>query len=302
MNCRRPPQLAVINDREELVMHSIVLPQINLSLSGRRREFDADCIVPGYLWLGSARAAENKEALERNGITRRLSLTGTDIFGEEEPLSPCSPSSTRFDLSQLSTDELAVTAEKAVELVYQGRGREPLLIHCSAGVSHAPSLCVNLLERLGLCSSHANSYIRAFRPHSRPEDGMWAPKQPRAAFSPELPVTCDMGAQECVRDLVDRVANGAREGAPCCVLCGNRADCCVAAPSQQAPELPEPLPQPESSLLERSPSPSAQVPKNRPLLRVNVPDVWSQPNWVTPVTRVSEGDRLSEVDFDSPLP
>eukprot|EP00295_Goniomonas_pacifica_P043570 CAMPEP_0175911418 /NCGR_PEP_ID=MMETSP0108-20121206/8183_1 /TAXON_ID=195067 ORGANISM="Goniomonas pacifica, Strain CCMP1869" /NCGR_SAMPLE_ID=MMETSP0108 /ASSEMBLY_ACC=CAM_ASM_000204 /LENGTH=295 /DNA_ID=CAMNT_0017233663 /DNA_START=15 /DNA_END=902 /DNA_ORIENTATION=- len=269
-------QLEMPGGDEDSKMEFLPLQGYVGGFRSRRRTFDADCIIPGYLWLGSVKAANDVAALEEHGIKRVLTLCEADLFGEVTKGENLAYHS--INLHDVASQEIRDAAHAASELVCQGDGNAPLLIHCVAGISRSPSLCIAfLLEKLGICLCHAYGWVANRRPGIRPNEGF------REQFNDMVKsqnTTCsDLGiptewlAETMLEDLTKRACSG--EVFDSCAFCDHLSNSPAVTPCSSHALC---------QVLHAPGGPPTHPPKNRPNLRVAVPKDFSEPSFVTPVT------------------
>ncbi|XP_053329557.1 dual specificity protein phosphatase 18 isoform X2 [Spea bombifrons] len=122
------------------------------------------------LYLSNAVAAINRVLLTRYRITCIISVSleytshvYTDLEYLHFPIAD-TPDSYLFKHFEAITDKI-----KNVEL---NGGRT--LIHCVAGISRSPALCLGyLMKHKGLTLLAAHSYLKSLRPIIRPNNGFW---------------------------------------------------------------------------------------------------------------------------------
>ncbi|XP_023152263.1 dual specificity protein phosphatase 18 [Amphiprion ocellaris] len=129
------------------------------------------CRVTDHLYLSNQRAANDASQLTDNNITCIINVTetrtsssappGLDYIHIPVPDSPLSPLRDHFDEV---ADKIHTTAESS--------GRT--LVHCNAGVSRSPALCMAyLVKHRGLTLLEAHRWVKTCRPVARPNNGFW---------------------------------------------------------------------------------------------------------------------------------
>jgi len=185
--------------------------------TARPSSWDADCIIPGYLWVGSLRAAHDLQGLRTSGVRRVLSLCTPEMFGRKQ-LDGVEYSD--FDLRDDPDQDLTSAFKAMNDLVCLGRGTNALLVHCMAGQSRSATLAIGfLVTKLGLCLEHASSWVCQRRPVAMPNFGFWTQLSTlaREDTTMRLDALCPDNGADTLRGLADMAALGGHPG--CCAFC-----------------------------------------------------------------------------------
>ncbi|KAM7017561.1 dual specificity protein phosphatase 18 [Tautogolabrus adspersus] len=129
------------------------------------------CRVTDHLYLSNGRAANDSSQVIRYNITCIVTATETRSSCSPSPGvefihipvsdSPGSPLMEHFDEV---ADKIQQTAECG--------GRT--LVHCNAGVSRSPALCMAyLMKHRGVTLLEAHRWVKTCRPMVRPNNGFW---------------------------------------------------------------------------------------------------------------------------------
>ena len=102
-----------------------------------------DEIIPGFLWLGDAEDAQNKELLQKHGITWILNCAGGDI----NVVYPINFKVHKFEADDDSKYNLIEQhINECVEFIDKCKNKgDRILIHCMAGMNRSATITVGYL-------------------------------------------------------------------------------------------------------------------------------------------------------------
>ena len=122
--------------------------------------WDAGCVIPNRMFVGSLRAAQDAEALERFNVTHVLTAAGRLKVRVPEGVAHMS-----LELADHPADNILPHLEKSLDFIDQS---ECVLVHCASGVSRSVSICCAwLMTRLGMPYEEALVTVRKCRPLGR---------------------------------------------------------------------------------------------------------------------------------------
>ena len=142
----------VLCDEETLQQYRVLDEQ-------RQQEWRASKPYPDInIWIGSQTDALNKSALEENGVTAIINvavecrdLEGSVLVDPDDPqLVDGKINILRLDIEDHSDSDIEKAAERAVTFATKASTKPHygLLIHCSRGISRAPTIACAVLSRL----------------------------------------------------------------------------------------------------------------------------------------------------------
>lgn len=130
-----------------------------------------DCqeIIPGLLYLGSAKASKDLNGLRELGITHIVNLGGKAHFPGHLIYSPKVKIPDKPD-SQLS--DVLEPIFQFIEGIQSAKGpKGKVLVHCMGGVSRSPAVVIAyLMHALQLSYEDAYATVKAKRPGIRPRE------------------------------------------------------------------------------------------------------------------------------------
>ncbi|KAL9266247.1 Dual specificity protein phosphatase 1-like protein [Drosera capensis] len=120
------------------------------------------------LFLGSARAAANKEGLKSLNVTHILTVATS--------LSPAHPNDFTYKIVEVSDSEdtnLAKYFHECFDFIDEAKKTGgAVLVHCHAGISRSVTIVLAyLMNRHGIPLSDAVKHVKAKRPKARPNPG-----------------------------------------------------------------------------------------------------------------------------------
>lgn len=145
----------------------------------RPREFDADEILPGKLWLGSVESAQHSSRLRKHGI--KFIFTCADrcvlVAGERGMASWTSGvvDHALLDVQDLPSVDLYRHFESAIAWLERAMLRGPVLVHCVQGVSRSATIVVAyLMAKQHYSLDRALELVKQKRPVVSPNYGFLA--------------------------------------------------------------------------------------------------------------------------------
>lgn len=135
-----------------------------------------------FLFIGDAEDAQDAEKLRRRGITAVVNMAWIENPFEEEPLGggdsqqnepPLVLEYLKLDVLDAKYQDMTWCFEQTAEFIefHRSRGGR-VLVHCHAGMSRAPSVCVAYCVRcLDMELARAYSHVRTCRGIIFPNDG-----------------------------------------------------------------------------------------------------------------------------------
>lgn len=146
----------------------------------RPRDFDADEIIPGKLWLGSIGAAVDSEKLCAKRIQYLFTVADFCVLME-----PASGSGARkwgsiidhavLDVGDYPEVNISHAFEEGIEWMDRAMKRGRVLVHCVQGVSRSASFVLAyLISKRKMTLQDALDYVKERRPCCKPNYGFLA--------------------------------------------------------------------------------------------------------------------------------
>ncbi|KAH9249523.1 hypothetical protein BASA81_012696 [Batrachochytrium salamandrivorans] len=145
----------------------------------RPREFDADEILPGKLWLGSVESAQHSARLRKHGI--KFIFTCADrcvLLAGERGLANWKSGvvdHALLDVQDLPSVDLSRHFDSVINWLERAMLRGPVLVHCVQGVSRSATFVVAyLIAKQHYSLDQALELVKRKRPVANPNYGFLA--------------------------------------------------------------------------------------------------------------------------------